>query len=242
MENIQIENIDIPIKSDNINLKGSIYYTSKTPSKAPWIVNLAGMMDHRESYFVKFYSEKFANAGYYVLAFDYRGHGETADQTGKNVLKMIDKIFSDLDVVLTWIIENQSDRLLDQKIALFGRSWGGAIILTRGFMDERAKLLIALCTRFDYRTVGNIKFPVEIVKRVSPKYILKKEPINDNRILIAHCRDDPRIPFENLIQIKDQLELSEENVIVYDTGGHSFKEHRDDLFEKVIEFIKKNMK
>ncbi len=242
MENIQIENIDIPIKSDHINLKGSIYYTSKTPSKAPWIVNLAGMMDHRESYFVKFYSEKFANAGYYVLAFDYRGHGETAEQTGKNVLKMIDKIFSDLDVVLTWIIENQSDRLLDQKIALFGRSWGGAIILTRGFMDERAKLLIALCTRFDYRTVGNIKFPVEIVKRVSPKYILKKEPTNDNRILIAHCRDDPRIPFENLIQIKDQLELSEENVIVYDTGGHSFKEHRDDLFEKVIEFIKKNMK
>jgi len=242
MENIQIENIDIPIKSDHINLKGSIYYTSKTPSKAPWIVNLAGMMDHRESYFVKFYSEKFANAGYYVLAFDYRGHGETAEQTGKNVLKMIDKIFSDLDVVLTWIIENQSDRLLDQKIALFGRSWGGAIILTRGFMDERAKLLIALCTRFDYRTVGNIKFPEEIVKRVSPKYILKKEPTNDNRILIAHCRDDPRIPFENLIQIKDQLELSEENVIVYDTGGHSFKEHRDDLFEKVIEFIKKNMK
>jgi dipeptidyl aminopeptidase/acylaminoacyl peptidase len=242
MENIQIENIDIPIKSDNINLKGSIYYTSNTPSKAPWIVNLAGMMDHRESYFVKLYSEKFANAGYYVLSYDYRGHGETAEQTGKNVLKMIDQIFSDLNIVLTWIIENQSNRLLDQKIALFGRSWGGAIILTRGFIDERAKILIALCTRFDYRSVGSIKFPEEIVKRVSPKYFLKKEPLNDKRILISHCRDDPRIPFENLIQIKDQLELSEENVIVYDTGGHSFKDHRDDLFKKVIEFIMKNMK
>ena len=116
MENIQIENIDIPIRSDNINLKGSIYYTTNTPSKAPWIINLAGMMDHRESYFVKFYSEKFANAGYYVLAYDYRGHGETAEQTGKNVLKMIDQIFSDLNIVISWIIDNQSNRILDEKM------------------------------------------------------------------------------------------------------------------------------
>ncbi|TFG29368.1 MAG: alpha/beta fold hydrolase [Promethearchaeota archaeon] len=238
MENIQIENIDIPIRSDNINLKGSIYYTANTPSKAPWILNLAGMMDHRESYFVKYYSEKFADAGYYVLAYDYRGHGETAEQTGKNVLKMIDPIFSDLNIVLTWIIENQSNRLLDEKITLFGRSWGGAIMLTRGYVDQRAKKLIALCTRFDYRSVGSIKFPEEIVKRVSPKYFLKKDPLNDKRILIAHCRDDPRIPFDNLIQIKEQLGLSEENVVVYDTGGHSFKGHRDEIFEKAIEFIK----
>lgn len=240
MKNLQIENIDIPIISDNINLKGSIYFTSKTTLKAPWIVNLAGMRDHRESYFVKFYSEKFANAGYYVLAYDYRGHGETAEQTGKNVLKMMEKIFSDLDEVITWIIETQSERLLENKIGLFGRSWGGAIILTRGFIDLRVKILIALCTRYDYHTVGNIKFPEEVVKKVSPKYFLKKDPQNSERILIAHCRDDPRIPFDNLIQIKHQLGLPDENVLVYNSGGHSFKGYREDLFEKALQFLNKN--
>ena len=237
MENIQIENIDIPIKSDNINLKGSIYYSSNTPSKAPWIVYFAGMMIHRGNYMVKLYTEKFAKAGYYVLAFDYRGHGETAKQTGKNVLKMMPQIFSDFDEILTWIIENQSHRLLDGKIALFGRSWGGAIVLTRGFINERAKILISLGARYDYQTVGPIIFPEDIIKKVSPKYFLKKDPLNDKRILIAHCRDDPQVPFENLIQIKKQLRLSEENVIIYDSGSHTFKEHREDIFNRSIEFL-----
>jgi len=241
MEDLQIENIDIPIKSDNIKLKASIYYSSNTPSKGIWIINLAGMMDHRESYFVKSYCEKFAKAGFYVLAFDYRGHGETAKQTGKNILKMIPEIFSDFNEVITWIIENQSHRLLDDKIVLFGRSWGAAIILTRGFKDERAKVLISLCARYDYRTVGSITFPEDVVKKVSPKYFLNKDPKSDERILIAHCRDDPRIPFHNLESIKEQLDLSEENVIVFDKGGHSFKEHRDDIFEQSLEFIKKHL-
>jgi dienelactone hydrolase len=241
MEKLQIENIDIPIKSDNINLKGSIYYSSNTPSKGIWIINMAGMMDHRESYFVKLYTEKFANAGYYVLSYDYRGHGETADQTGKNVLKMIPEIFSDFNEVITWIIDNQSHRMLDNKIALFGRSWGGAIILTRGFMDERTKVLISLCARYDYHTVGTIKFPEDIVEKVSPRYFLKKDPKNNERILIAHCRDDPRIPFHNVESIKEQLGLSEENVMVFDTGGHSFKGHRDEVFEKSIEFLNKHI-
>ncbi|MFW9937603.1 MAG: hypothetical protein ACFFD5_08130, partial [Candidatus Thorarchaeota archaeon] len=77
MENIIIENIDIPVKSDNINLKGSIYYTHQTPAKAPFLINLAGLLDYRDSYFVKYYSEKFAQAGFYVLSYDYRAHGET---------------------------------------------------------------------------------------------------------------------------------------------------------------------
>ena len=108
-------------------------------------------------------------------------------------------------------------------------------------MDERVKILIALCTRYDYQTVGTIKFPKDIVEKVSPRYFLKKDPKNIERILIAHCRDDPRIPFHNLESIKERLGLSEENVIVFDTGGHSFKEHRDDIFEKSIEFLKKHM-
>ncbi len=110
MEVLKIENVDIPIQSDGIILKASIYSTKNTPAKAPWIINLPGLWDHRESVFVKFFTERFANAGYYVLSYDYRAHGETAQQTGKNWEKYIKEIFSDVHIVISWVLENQKER------------------------------------------------------------------------------------------------------------------------------------
>jgi len=239
MSALKIENIDIPVMSDNINLKASIYYTEKTPPKAPFIINLAGLLDHRESYFVRFYSEKFAKAGYYVLSYDYRAHGETKKQTGhRSWYRMVINIFKDIQIVLDWLIQSQSKRLSEQNIILFGRSIGGAIILTYGFNDVRVKKLIALCVRYDYHTT-NVKFSEEIIKKISPRYFLKEDEKNINRILIAHCKDDKRIPFENVYYIKNHLNLNDKNVLIYENGGHSFKGHREEFFKSCLEFIKK---
>jgi len=242
MEKIQIENIDIPIRSDNVKIKGSIYFTSQTPPKAPWIITLAAFGGHRKTKFVKSYNERFVKAGYYILSYDYRGHGETAKETGelfsKRGYQMYPKIYSDINEVISWILEEQSKRLLDDKIALFGRSLGAAIILTHGFIDNRAKILIALCGRYDYE-IHRIKFSKEIIKKISPKYFLKKDPLNNERILIAHCRDDDIVPFENFIHIKEHLGLNDENAIAFENGGHSFRGHRDEIFEHSLEFLKK---
>jgi predicted alpha/beta-fold hydrolase len=237
MGEIKVENVDIPVQEDSIMLKASIYSSPNTPQKTSFIINLAGLLDNRESYFVQFYTKMFVQEGYYVLSYDYRAHGETKKQTGSRWDKMVVKIFSDIHIVIDWILENQSDKVLNSQIFLFGRSLGGAIILSNGFMDHRLHKLIALCTRYDYHTTM-IKFPEEIIKKISPKYFLKKMPDNNKRILIAHCKDDPRIPFKNLAQIKDALGLSNENVLEYETGGHSFKGHREELFQYVIHFLK----
>ena len=245
MTDLFTENIDIHIKSDDINLKGSIYNTSKTPDKAPFLLNLPGFMNHRENYLVKFFSEKFANAGYYVLSYDYRGHGETQKQTGPRWDKMIPQIFSDIHIVIDWIIQKQSYRLLENKIILFGRSLGGAIILSHGFIDERAKILIALSTRCDYDTIRGRYQTVEehegenLIRKISPKYFLKKDPINNERILIAHCKDDDRVTFENLTKIKESLGLGNENVVEFDTGGHTFSGHREEIFKYSLKFLEK---
>ena len=238
MNSVEIENIDIPIKDEDLFLKGTIYSDSNTPKKAPFIINLAGLLDHRESYFVKYYTEKFVDAGFYVLSYDYRAHGETKKQTGSRWDKMVVQIFSDIQIVIDWVLTHQSSRLLEEKIILFGRSIGAAIILTQGFLNKKIKALIALCARYDYHSTI-IKFQEEIIQKISPKYFLKNEPSNNKRILIAHCKDDKRIPFSNLSQIKKQLCLNAENVIQFEGGSHSFKNHREILFNVTLKFLKK---
>ena len=231
------EKIEIPVEEGKFVLKGSIYSTSHTPKKAPWILNLPGITEHRESKFVQYYTEKFADAGFYVLCYDYRGHGETAKTTGKNLIKLMPKIFSDIRAVIKWVNVTQKDRLFNNQIILFGRSLGGAIILTHGYLDEGAKLLIPLCTRYDYATYTGLQFPEVIIKHISPKYFIEARPSNNNRILLAHCKDDPQIPFDNVFQIQDQLELADENVLIFEEGGHSFKGHREEILHKSLKFI-----
>ncbi|KKM64030.1 hypothetical protein LCGC14_1505490 [marine sediment metagenome] len=235
---LKVKNINIPGKSDNVSLRGSIYYTLNTKHEAPFVVILPGFLEHRTSGFVKYYAKKFANAGYYTLSYDYRAHGETKTRYGSKWNKILPLIFSDIHVVLEWILEFQSSKLLTDKIVLFSRSLGGGIALSHGFIDERAKILIALSPRYDYHTT-NVKFQEEVVKKISPHYFLRRNSMNNERILIAHCRDDDRIPFQNLNQFKDHLGLIDENVIIFESGGHSFKGHREEIFKYSLEFLKK---
>jgi len=109
-------------------------------------------------------------------------------------------------------------------------------------VQKRIKKLIALCTRYDYASfkAGSLSFNEDDIKIMSPKYFLEKDPSNNERILIAHCKDDERIPFHNLQLIKDQLDLSEKNVIVYETGGHSFRGNRENLFNEAIRFLERD--
>ncbi|MFX0003857.1 MAG: alpha/beta hydrolase family protein [Candidatus Hermodarchaeota archaeon] len=243
MKNLHIENIEIPIKTDNIKLKGSIYFYSKTQLKAPWVIILAGFLAHRGIDFEKYFIKRFADEGFYVLSYDYRGHGENVKISNKfDLYKMTPNIFSDIHDVISWVLETQYNRISKENIILFGRSYGGAIVLTHGFIDKRVKYLIALCARYDYATV-QIKIPdalkVGMSKDISPKYFLTKTPLNNERILIAHCKDDNRIPYENVLEIKKKLGLKDENVIIYENGGHLFEDHKDDLFNHIKEFLKK---
>lgn len=242
MIEILTEDIEVPLKDSNIQLKGTIYSTIKTPKKAPWIINLPGITEHRESKFVKTFTEKFAlTNNYYVLVYDYRGHGETASQTGKNYVKIMKDLFSDISEVIKWINITQKERLFNNQIILFGRSLGGAIILTRGFMEEGAKILIPLCARYDYATYTGLQFSEDIIKYISPKYYIKNYPLNNERILTAHCKDDKQIPFDNLNHICSDLGLIDTNVMIFETGGHCFKNHREEIFQKSHAFIQERI-
>ena len=82
-----------------------------------------------------------------------------------------------------------------------------------------------------------MKFPEDVILKVSPRYVKVKAKNNDSRILVAHCKDDVFIPFENLNLIKEHFGLTDNNVIQYETGGHSFKGHREEIIQIAIDFI-----
>ncbi|MFO8019571.1 MAG: alpha/beta fold hydrolase [Promethearchaeia archaeon] len=235
---IKTKKIEIPVKNAEISLQGLIYSSAKTPKQSAWVINCHGLLEHKKSTFTRFFSKKFAAAGYYVVSYDYRAHGETAEQTGKNWLKHMPEIFTDIRDVISWIYEMQTDKLKDEKIVLFGRSLGGAIILTQGFLDERADFLIPLCTRYDYSSF-HVEFPQDLIKKMSAKYFLRQKEENNERILIGHCKDDNQIPFENVLKIKDHLGLQDENVMIFDEGGHSFDGKKEIVFKKIMIFFRK---
>ncbi|MGV9202961.1 MAG: alpha/beta hydrolase [Promethearchaeia archaeon] len=235
---INSEKIAIPVNDGNITLQGLIYSSENAPEQSFWVINCHGLLEHKKSKFNRYFSEKFAAAGYYVLAYDYRAHGDTAEQTGKNWLKHMPYIFSDIRDVISWISKTQKEKLKDEKIILFGRSLGGAIILTQGYLDERADILIPLCTRYDYSSF-HVKFPPHLIKKMSAKYFISKKKENNDRILIGHCKDDKQIPFENLLKIKKHLGLNDGNTMIFEQGGHSFKGKKEIVFEKIMNFLEK---
>ncbi len=238
MDGIRVEHVDIPINSESIVLKGSIYSNSNTPVKSPFIIVSTGLLGNRSSFFPLFFIETFVNAGYYVLCYDHRCHGETAKQTGRNWIKNLPKIFNDIHEVITYVLDSQQDKLLNNKVFLFGRSFAGAMLLTQGYADDRASKIIALCTRHDYRTI-KVRFPDYCIDIMSCKNYIKKDLKNNNRILLAHCKDDKEIDFFNILRIKEQMDLNDENVIIYESGGHHFKGHREELASRILEFLKK---
>ncbi|TXT67150.1 MAG: Alpha/beta hydrolase family protein [Promethearchaeota archaeon] len=240
MEAYTTHDVEIPINGKELTLKGTIYTAAKPSMPNQWMIIFPGLLEHRKSYLTTFFSNQFASTGVHILSYDYRAHGETAAQTGKNWLKLLPSIFSDAHQVIEWLLDTYlyDKNENDYNLSLFGRSLGGAIILTQGYIEKRAQKLIALCTRYDYHSVSKIKFPEKVIKHISPIYYLKEIPKNKERILLAHCKDDSQIPFENLLLIKNHLNLPEENVLIFKKGGHSFKGHREEIFKKTLEFLK----
>ncbi|MFX1391298.1 MAG: alpha/beta hydrolase family protein, partial [Promethearchaeota archaeon] len=159
-----------------------------------------------------------------------------------DLYKLTPQIFADIHDVINWVIETQSYRLLKNNLSLFGRSYGGAIVLTHGYIDKNVNKIIALCARYDYLTV-QLKISEDlkrtIAEKISPKLFLTNNPSNNKRIMLVHCKDDKIIPFENIIHIKEHLGLNDSNLLIYEKGGHSFEGLHNEIFRSTLEFLKK---
>lgn len=84
------------------------------------------------------YARRFAGAGYVVLAFDYRGFGESEGQRGRLIpVEQVRDIRNSITFMETL------DEVDPKRIGLWGTSYGGANVIQVAGIDERAKCVVA---------------------------------------------------------------------------------------------------
>ena len=179
--------------------------------------------------------------GCVVLCPDARGHGESK----KKPLNMSDfkGIMADVEKEIDYLQELED--VDADKLAMMGHSMGGIMTLSAGYRDPRIKKLVAISAPYDmlkmfrknktiisrfifFMVTRFIKKDPEFTasgesleewnKKISAKYAVQTEsPFPDEeRVYLAHCKNDDLVLFEESVSLKDALNLPDENVLFLD--------------------------
>ena len=130
---------NITFKSEGLNCAGWFYVPEHTHLlKFPVIVMAHGFSLTKEAY-LDVYAERFCEAGFAVLVFDYRNFGES-DGYKRYHLDPQDQI-KDYRNAISWV-RNQPE-IDAEKIGIWGTSYSGGHVLHIGAVDRRVKAIVA---------------------------------------------------------------------------------------------------
>ena len=156
--------------SDGTRLAGDLFYPKSVPGdeKLPAIVLCHGWGGTKQ-HLNQQIAPQFAAAGYVVLAFDYRGWGESdsrlvveepmpeADADGvltvraRAVREIVDPLDQqeDIDAAITFV---EGESMVDaERIGIWGSSFGGGHVVWRAGNDERVAAVVAQVGPMDQR-------------------------------------------------------------------------------------------
>ena len=188
-------------------LKADLYEPpqSKPPAPVVILVHGTGWFTTDQRWQMQGLARKLAKHGYFVMNLTYRmspewGYPAPVDDLGK---------------ALDWIDANAAANNLDRKrVALFGYSAGGHLVLLRGLRDHRVKAIVAGAapadlmwfdggklveafiggTRAQYPEVYREASPIHLVRRGSPP------------VFLYHGGNDSLIPPVHALAMKDALD------------------------------------
>lgn len=126
----------ITFTSDSATISGDLYLpASRYDKKFPGIILCHGFAAVKEL-FLPTYANKFAEHGYAVLAFDYRGFGKSEGERGRLVPKL--QIEDIKNAITFFAAQPEVD---SSRIGLWGTSYGGANVIMVASEDQRVKCL-----------------------------------------------------------------------------------------------------
>jgi uncharacterized protein len=126
--------------SEGARIACDLYMPAEGPLKIPALILCHGFAGIKELLLPP-YGTRLAQNGYAVLAFDYRGFGESEGERGRLVPS---EQMTDIRNAITFM--ESLDRIDSSRIALWGSSFGGANAIRVAAQDNRVKTLIAQLT------------------------------------------------------------------------------------------------
>jgi fermentation-respiration switch protein FrsA (DUF1100 family) len=130
---------NVTFKSEGLNCKGWLYIPETGDSLTkPAIVMAHGFSAVKEMHLSNF-AEKFADAGFVVLVFDYRFIGEGEGEPRQHVIP--EEQHKDYRNAITWI--SQHPEVDGERIGIWGSSYSGGHVLHLAATDRRVKAVVA---------------------------------------------------------------------------------------------------
>ncbi|MCK4953282.1 alpha/beta fold hydrolase [Candidatus Bathyarchaeota archaeon] len=166
--------------TDGTQLNAKIYKPNSQSGHVPGIVVCHGLAACHQM-MQSFFSVEFAKRGFYVVAIDLRGHGDS----GGGIEISFDVLFGrypHVDDMSTYTFFNVAgvdvdvragvDYLLSRievdpnKIAILGHSLGGAAVFMEGYSDPRVKTVVAIAPVISPRNGMNLTSPPNLLLAV----------------------------------------------------------------------------
>jgi len=171
---------NIQFYSENCKIEGHLYLPNSINEgeKIPAIILCHGFAGVKEMLLPP-YAEKFSKAGYAVLAFDYRGFGESEGIEG--ALIPANQVV-DIRNAITFL---ETVPEIDQaNIGLWGSSYGGANVISTALLDKRVKcLVVQLAFGNGERVISSGKTEAEITKITDSFKKAWQKQVKTNRVL-----------------------------------------------------------
>ncbi|MBI5301463.1 MAG: alpha/beta fold hydrolase [Chloroflexi bacterium] len=129
----------IEFKSDDATTLRGVLFEPMTPRPHPVIVFAHGLLSTHDEF--GDYPARFCERGYMTLAFDFRGHGASDGLRG---YISEERWVADLRHALDYIEANPA--VDNDRIALFGHSFGGGAVICATARDARVRAVVAGAT------------------------------------------------------------------------------------------------
>jgi dipeptidyl aminopeptidase/acylaminoacyl peptidase len=215
-----------------------------------------GPIGPSDSWFYDPWAALLANRGYATLQINYRGSGERGYDFSRSGYKQFASgIQEDLIDGVKWAI---AQGYVDpNRICVFGGSFGGYSSLMQPIRaPELYKCTIDYAGTFDFRIrydysdtrrfAGGLQYFKEAIGNREEAYATSPASMMDKfnvPVLIAHGKDDPRVPYQNATDLRSYLDkagkpyewLAEPGEL----HGFASEKHNEELWNMILPFLGK---
>ncbi|MFA5353884.1 MAG: alpha/beta fold hydrolase [Thermodesulfovibrionales bacterium] len=215
--------------SEGTPIAGELYLPAGKQEKLPAVVLCHGFSGTKEL-LLPAYAEGLAESGYAVLAFDYRGFGESEGERGRLVP---DEQMTDIRNAVTYM--QTLGEVDPERIGFWGTSFGGANAIRVAAIDKRIRAITVQLTFASGRRMVTGNMDTEAVRKLEETLKkVRERAVTQNKVLRLNAGqiltdEESKAFFEKVTQQNPQLNVK----IPFITLQHILEHNPEDCIAEV---------